>query len=106
MKKEISQIWSNDKVVVFDVDVVGGLHLKQIFSTNALAIFIQPPSIEVLESRLRSRNTESEEKINMRLSKSKIELARANEFDVIVINNELEEAIEQAKTEILNFISS
>lgn len=106
LKKEISQIWSNDKVVVFDVDVVGGLHLKQIFSTNSLAIFIQPPSIEVLESRLRSRNTESEEKINMRLSKSKIELARANEFDVIVINNELEEAIEQAKTEILNFISS
>jgi guanylate kinase len=73
------------------------MNLKKIFKDNALAIFVNPPSLEVLEKRLRGRKTESEEKINMRISKATIELDRASEFDVIVENNVLEEAVEQVK---------
>lgn len=97
LKSELNRIWSLGKTVVFDVDVVGGMNLKKIFKDNALAIFVNPPSLEVLEKRLRGRKTESEEKINMRISKATIELDRASEFDVIVENNVLEEAVEQVK---------
>jgi guanylate kinase len=97
LKSELNRIWNLGKTVVFDVDVVGGLNLKKIFKDNALAIFVNPPSLEVLEKRLRGRKTESEEKINMRISKATIELDRASEFDVIVENNVLEEAVEQVK---------
>jgi len=97
LKSELNRIWTLGKTVVFDVDVVGGLNLKKIFKDNALAIFVNPPSLEVLEKRLRGRKTESEEKINMRISKATIELDRASEFDVIVENNVLEEAVEQVK---------
>jgi guanylate kinase len=97
LKSELNRIWNLGKTVVFDVDVLGGLNLKKIFKDNALAIFVNPPSLEVLEKRLRGRKTESEEKINMRISKATIELDRASEFDVIVENNVLEEAVEQVK---------
>jgi len=104
LKEEIKRIWSNKQVVVFDVDVIGGLRLKEIFSTQALSIFIQPPSIQELENRLRSRNTESEEKISMRVNKAKIELSKSTEFDVIIINEELTLAISEAKEQVLKFI--
>lgn len=106
LKSELIRIWKQGKTVVFDVDVVGGLNLKKIFKANALAIFINPPSAEILENRLRNRKTESEEKIQMRISKAKIELQRAAEFDVIVENNILEEAVEKVKLTAAEFIAT
>jgi guanylate kinase len=95
LKNELVRLWSEGKTVVFDVDVVGGLNLKKFFKNKALAIFVQPPSMEILEQRLRNRKTESEEKIQMRIAKAHEEIKRANEFDVIVENNILEEAVER-----------
>jgi guanylate kinase len=105
LKSELIRIWKQGKTVVFDVDVVGGLNLKKIFKANALAIFINPPSAEILEDRLRNRKTESEEKIQMRISKAKIELQKAAEFDVIIENNLLDEAVEKVKLTAAEFIA-
>ena len=106
LKSEIERIWSHNKVVVFDVDVVGGLNLKHFFGSNALAVFVQPPSVEVLEERLRSRKTESEEKIHMRISKATFEINRAKEFDYILVNNNLDVAVEEIKERIIQFITT
>ncbi|MCF8410601.1 MAG: guanylate kinase [Crocinitomicaceae bacterium] len=106
LKSEIERIWSHNKVVVFDVDVVGGLNLKHFFGSNALAVFVQPPSVEVLEERLRSRKTESEEKIHMRISKATFEINRAKEFDYILINNNLDVAVAEIKERIIQFITT
>lgn len=106
LKSELVRIWSLGKTVVFDVDVIGGLNLKKVFKNNALAIFVNPPSMEILETRLRGRKTESEEKIQMRISKAKIELERATEFDEIIENNILEIAVEQVKSIAAEFVAS
>ena len=105
LKSEIERIWSQGKIVIFDVDVVGGLNLKKFFGTNALSVFIQPPNEKALEERLRYRNTEAEEKIQQRLQKSKVELGRAGEFDVVLVNDVLPTTIEQAEKIIINFIN-
>lgn len=102
---ELERIWADGKTVVFDVDVVGGLNLKRIIGANALAIFVQPPSFEILEQRLRSRSTETEEKIAMRLAKAQMELDRAPEFDYILLNDDLGRACKEAETRVRNFIS-
>jgi guanylate kinase len=105
LKSEIERIWSQGQIVIFDVDVVGGLNLKKFFGTNALSVFIQPPNEKALEERLRYRNTEAEEKIQQRLQKSKVELGRAGEFDVVLVNDVLPTTIEQAEKIIINFIN-
>lgn len=105
LKSEIERIWSQGQIVIFDVDVVGGLNLKKFFGTNALSVFIQPPNEKALEERLRYRNTEAEEKIQQRLQKSKVELGRADEFDVVLVNDVLPTTIEQAEKIITNFIN-
>jgi guanylate kinase len=105
LKSELIRIWSMGKTVVFDVDVVGGLNLKKVFKNNALAIFVNPPSMQILEQRLRGRKTESEEKIQMRISKAQIEMDRAAEFDAIIENNILEQAIEQVKAVAAEFVN-
>lgn len=104
LRSEIERIWEHGNCVVFDVDVVGGLNLKKIFGDDALAIFVQPPSYEELEKRLRYRSTESEEKINQRMSKAKKELSSAVDFDFILVNDDLDKAIEKAKELVVNFI--
>ena len=104
LKAEIERIWSAGHAVIFDVDVVGGLNLKRIFGNQALAVFVQPPSEEELEKRLRYRSTETEDKIQQRLRKAGQELSRANEFDVILVNEDLEVAIEQAKSLVTSFL--
>ena len=104
LKSEIERIWSLGKTVVFDVDVVGGLNLKKNFKELALAVFIQPPSLTILEQRLRNRKTDSEEKIQIRLAKSIQELESAIDFDVIIENDVLEDAIEKAKRLVIEFI--
>jgi guanylate kinase len=104
LKSELSRIWGDGKTVIFDVDVVGGIHLKQIMAEKALSIFIQPPSMEELERRLTTRNTDSVEKINMRLAKAKQEIEQAKDFDVIVVNDQLDLAIKTVHSAISSFI--
>lgn len=104
LKAEIDRIWAAGHAVIFDVDVVGGLNLKRIFGDNALAIFVQPPSEAELEKRLRFRSTETEEKIQQRLRKAGQELGRAKEFDIILVNEDLQRAIDQAKELVTTFL--
>lgn len=92
LKSEVQRIWSEGGVVVFDIDVVGALNLKKQFGARALALFVQAPSIEVLEKRLRGRGTDSEEKISERIDKAAQEMSRAPEFDKVVVNDDLETA--------------
>jgi guanylate kinase len=96
LRSEVVRIWDSGKQVAFDIDVQGGLNLKKQFERRALALFIQPPSIEVLEERLTNRGTESEDKIQMRVDKAREELLLADQFDQIIINDDLEEAVAQA----------
>ena len=105
LKSEIERIWNNNQTVIFDLDVVGGLNLKSFFGNNALAIFVMPPSVEELEKRLRGRQTESEEKIQIRLSKANEELEFANKFDVVLENKILDQAVISAESMITEFIS-
>lgn len=106
LKSEIERIWNAGKAVIFDVDVIGGLNLKKIFKEHALAVFVKAPSIEILEERLRYRSTEIEEKIQIRLSKAKLEMEKAPEFDYILNNSELKQACEEAKVIIGRFLKS
>jgi guanylate kinase len=98
---EIERINKKGNVVVFDVDVVGGCDIKEIFGERALSVFIQPPSVEVLRERLISRGTDSIEVIESRLSKASYELTFAEKFDKVVINDDLE----VAKEDILQVVS-
>ena len=105
LKSEIERIWDNGKIVVFDVDVLGGMRLKEYFGSKALSIFVMPPSIDVLEQRLRIRNTETEEAIQKRLSRSSLELQHSTKFDVTVVNDVLEQAVDEAKINIQSFLN-
>lgn len=105
LKSEIERIWNDKKHVVFDVDVVGGLNLKKHFGNNALAIFIQPPSMDVLIERLRNRATESEASLNKRIEKAKYEMTYSPSFDSIIINDQLEETIEVAEKKVKDFLN-
>lgn len=92
LKSEMERLRSEGKVPLFDVDVVGAVSLKIWFGPTALAIFIQPPSLNVLEERLRSRRTDSEESLQRRFSKAEKEMTYSREFDAIVVNDELVQA--------------
>lgn len=105
LKSEVDRICDAGKNVIFDVDVVGGLNIKKQFGEQALAIFVQPPSIAELFTRLKNRSTESEEKIAMRIAKAEHELSYAEKFDVIVVNVYLEKAVTEAERLVRNFIN-
>lgn len=105
LKSEIERIWSHGKAVIFDVDVIGGLNIKRIFGDQAIAIFVQPPSYDELESRLRGRSTETEEKIQQRMAKAKNELGFAKDFDCILVNDNLEVACKNAKEVVTKFLA-
>lgn len=104
LKSEVDRIWDKGNHVIFDVDVVGGVNIKEQFPENSLAIFIEAPSIEILEKRLRKRGTESEEQIQKRINKIKQELKFAPKFDKIIINDNLEGAINETKMIINEFL--
>lgn len=106
LKTEIERIWDEGNAVIFDVDVVGGLNLKKYFGDKALAIFVKPPSVAALRARLEGRGTEGPEKIQMRVDKATIELARDKEFDHIILNDELEKAKLEAVETVQNFLNS
>ena len=104
LNSELIRIWNANKIVVFDVDVVGGMSLKKKFGKKALAIFVMPPSLMVLEERLRSRNTDSEQKIQQRLEKAEQEISLSSGFDVILKNDQLDNAISDAKAIVNQFL--
>lgn len=89
LKKEIERIWKEKKHVVFDVDVIGGISLKNYFMENSISIFIKPPNMEVLSKRLKKRNTEDRKSIKNRLEKSFEEMKSIDKFDKIIVNDEL-----------------
>lgn len=92
-KSELDRIWNQGKYVIFDIDVKGGVNIKNILKNQACSIFIMPPSIEELERRLRNRNTESEETLKERLSRAEMEISLSENFDFVVCNDDLDEAI-------------
>ncbi len=106
LKSEMKRIWNAGKHVIFDVDVVGGSNLKTYFGDKALAIFVKPPSIDVLEDRLRKRSTETEESLRSRLSKAAHEMTYTDRFDKILINDNLDKACAEACGMVQEFLES
>ncbi len=104
LRSEIDRIEKKQHHVVFDVDVKGGLHLKQIFGERALAIFVAPPSVEELRRRLVGRATDSSEKIEERVAKAAIELQDAPHFDTIIVNDNLQKAQQELKEKVTAFL--
>ena len=104
LKSEISRIWNQKKHVVFDVDVLGGISLKNYFKENALSIFINPPSIEVLSERLNKRNSETKESISERIKKSVHEMEYLDKFDMVILNDNLKDASKKIIDTVKNFI--
>lgn len=105
LKSEIDRIWAKGHTVLFDVDVVGGVNIKQKFGNQALAIFIQPPSVEILKERLIGRATDAPEKIEQRIAKAEFEMAFAEKFDTIIVNDKLENALCEAEKKVRDFLS-
>ena len=106
LKSEIERIWNSHQHVVFDVDVVGGLNLKRHFGDNALAIFIEPPSLDILFKRLENRATESKKSLNERIEKATYEMTFSSSFDLIVVNDNLEKAKNDAFEKVKKFLKS
>lgn len=104
LKTEVERIWAQGKNVIFDIDVSGGLRIKRKFPEQTLAVFVKPPSIDELKIRLKKRKTESADKINMRVAKASAELATAPLFDVVVVNDNLENALKEAEQLVSDFI--
>lgn len=106
LRSELVRIWAGGNHALFDIDVMGGLNLKKQFGTQACAIFVSPPSMEVLEQRLRSRGTDPETSISERLAKAEEEMRFAPRFDHILVNDRLETALEEAEQLVRNFLAS
>jgi guanylate kinase len=106
LKSEVERLWAAGKHVIFDIDVVGGVNLKQQFGEKALSVFVQAPSVAVLKERLISRNTDSEEALQVRLAKAEEEMTFAVQFDAVVVNDDLEKAKEETYNLVANFLNA
>lgn len=104
LRSEMERIWSKGNVILFDVDVMGGINLKHLFGDDACSVFIMPPSVEELERRLRGRGTDAEDVIRKRIDKAEFELSKASEFDFTVVNDDLQEAVGETVEIITNFL--
>jgi len=104
LKSELERIWNENSIPIFDVDVKGGVSLKKYFGTDALAIFIRPPSLGVLESRLRNRGTETGDSLKKRLGRAEFEMGFAGRFDLVIINETLETACKEAEKAIAGIL--
>ncbi len=105
LKSEVERIWAKNKNVIFDIDVEGGLNLKNLFGEKALAVFVMPPSIKILEERLNTRSTDSAESITRRVEKAEKEIRTADLFDTFILNEVLEDAFAKAEKVVSEFIS-
>jgi len=104
LRSEIERIWNDGKQVIFDIDVEGGIRLKRKYEEDALAIFVQPPSLDVLKERLSGRGTDSPEKLQERFVKAEKELLYADKFDVILKNYDLATACAEAEQLVGDFL--
>ena len=105
LRSEVERIWNNGHVILFDVDVMGGIHLKRIFGDDACSIFIMPPSIGELERRLVGRGTDSPETIAKRVAKADFEMSKAAEFDHVVVNDILDDAVAETRRILERFFA-
>ncbi len=104
LRSEVDRLWRENKVVVFDVDVEGGLQLKKTFGELLLAVFVMPPSVEALHQRLTARQSETPESLKARVAKAEHELTYAFRFDRVIVNDTLEHALEEAKQVVAEFV--
>ena len=96
-KSEVERVWGNGKIVLFDIDVMGGINLKKLYGEKALSIFIAPPSLEILRERLVKRGTDSPEAIEKRVAKAQKEMQFAGNFDKILVNDDLQTALNEVE---------
>lgn len=104
LKSEIERLWDLGKHILFDIDVVGALNIREVYPENSLTVFIKPPSLEVLEERLRRRETESAATIRKRMEKAAWEMAFENKFDRILVNDVLTDTLSEARQIVAEFI--
>ncbi|WP_343487080.1 guanylate kinase [Allomuricauda sp. d1] len=104
LKSEVERLWAEGKNVIFDIDVAGGLRIKKKFPEQTLAVFVKPPSVDELKIRLKKRSTEDNDKINMRIAKASVELATAPQFDKIIKNYDLDDALKEAHQLVAEFV--
>ncbi len=104
LRSEMERIWAKGHTILFDVDVKGGVRLKDIFGSDALSVFIMPPSVEELRNRLIGRATDSPEKIEQRIAKADEELSYADRFDRVIVNDDLEVAVGEVRRIVEEFI--
>ncbi len=106
LKSEMERIWLQNKSPLLDVDVKGGINVQQLYPHNSLSLFIEPPSIDELERRLRARGTETETSLEARISKANYEISFKQQFDHIILNDDLERACAEALAVVSNFLQS
>ncbi|TXC85203.1 guanylate kinase [Luteibaculum oceani] len=104
LKAEIDRIWEAGKCVIFDVDVKGGVNLKKYFGDQAKSFFVMPPSVDALRERLLGRGTETQEKVEMRVAKAAQELEFHKKFDIVLLNDVLERALDEAEDHVSVFL--
>ena len=105
LKCELERIWAMGKIPVLDIDVKGAIHVQQEYPINTLSIFIEPPSVDVLKARLSQRGTETEETLHARVSKASYEISFKDQFNEIVVNDNLENACDTAEKLVSKFIA-
>jgi len=106
LKKEVDRLWAEEKCVMFDIDVIGAMQIKEKYGEQCLTVFVKPPSIESLIDRLKKRKTETEESLNTRRERFKDELEFESKFDMVLINDDLENAFNEAEQITREFIKS
>ena len=106
LKSELKRIWEKNKIVIFDIDVVGGVNIKEMFHKETLSIFVMPPSLEILEKRLIDRGDISKDQIMTRIKKAKKELDYASKFDNIIINTDIKKSKKTTFSIIKDFIEN
>ena len=104
LKSEVERVWEKGKIVIFDVDAVGGISIKKQYPSDCLSLFIMPPSFEILKQRLQNRGSESTESLEKRLAKAKEEKAKSEEFDKVILNDNLDLACKEAMQLIQTYI--
>ncbi|MDC1519049.1 guanylate kinase [bacterium] len=106
LKTEVHRLWEEGKTVIFDLDVEGGLTIKKYYGEQALALFLRPPSVDILIDRLRSRNTENEEQLTIRIAKVHSELKFEQLFDKVIVNDVLSDTFVNAESIVTSFLKS
>ena len=103
LQSEVERIWAKGHIILFDIDVKGGINIKRLYGSHALAVFIQPPSVEALKERLVKRGTDSPQAIERRVAKAEEELGYAGSFDRVIVNDSLECALREAEAVVETF---